>query len=205
MTRCAIIALLVLALAIPAGAQRSSRHMPQPGTWGITFSAGMTGMGGDLTQVQSEYRYKPFGSVLVTRQLRSGFQLGGILMGGLVGAERLQQRASSYMLAVGLHGEYRLSSGTGMLAPLLFVQAGAIAAAPDHIDALDTFADAASVSPFAGAGLGLDFSYLRRFGVRLMGGGMLTGSDKLDGVVSGGRNDGLAWASLGITWYLSSR
>lgn len=205
MARRAILAILALVLSLTAYAQRPSRHLPQPGAWGITFSAGVTGMGGDLTNVQSEYRYKPFGSILVTRQLRSNFQIGAMFSGGMLGAERDLQRASSIMGSIALHGEYRLPVGTGMLAPLAFVQIGAIGAAPDHLEDAQTFTDALTLAPFAGAGFGLDVTFHRRFGVRLMGGGMLTGTDKLDGIVSGARNDGVAWISLGVTWYLSHR
>lgn len=205
MARCAILAMLAIVLSSTALAQRPSRHLPQPGAWGITLSAGLTGMGGDLTQVQSEYRYKPLGSILVTRQLRANFQLGAMLSGGMLGAERDLQRASSVMGALALHGEYRLPVGNGMLAPLAFVQIGVIGAAPDHLDDAESFADALTLAPFGGAGLGLDVSFHRRFGVRLMGGGMLTGTDKLDGIVSGARNDGVAWITLGVTWYLSGR
>ncbi len=201
----AILAVLLLGAGTCAEAQRLSPHVPPPGTWSLTLSGGMIGMGSDLTQVQSEYRYRPMASLLIMRMLRSSFQVGVALGGGQIAAERDVVSSKVPMGTALAHAEYRVPLLQGQLSPLVFAQAGMIIAVPSvTTNGVRTTHDA-TLAPAYGGGFGLEFLHRRRYGVRFMVGGLLTGSDNLDGIEQGDRKDGAAWATLGITWFPFSR
>ncbi len=203
------ICISVIALAVMAWTSlsqyRYNPNRPSSGTWHVSLSAGMIGLGCDVTEFDGSYRYRPLGDIDVGVTVNSYVGLSLFLGLGKMAAEFESIAVGNDYYWGGIDLELTLPISRGALAPFAFIRTGGILSkAEANIRSFQTEGPHTGAFMYGG-GLGLDYVFRRSVGIRLKGGSVLTTSDKLDNIVSGDLNDGMSFISLGVTYYFPSR
>jgi hypothetical protein len=112
--------------------------------------------------------------------------------------------ATNTFNAVGITGHVYWRLYYGRVNPYLFFRVGGIFTRAEASYDNVAYTRTANGAVF-GAGVGIEFHPSRNVGIRFQTGGMLTTSDYLDAYRAGTMNDGYTTATLGISYYFSSR
>ncbi|MDH7515403.1 MAG: hypothetical protein QHI48_05995 [Bacteroidota bacterium] len=195
----------------------SAAHAQRYGAYGLAPRAksfrlgthfGLAFRGDDQTKKSSNYRVGLAGGLDVTYLFHPRFGAGAFAGIGTLASDFGGSKSSTFFGWYGTHLEGRIIAQKGKTVPFLFIRLGGVTHKPSLTSGGVTVESETETVFAYGGGAGVEFMIYRGrkpLYLRLMLGGTLTNSDKLDNIESGDRHDGFSFLSVGLSYYIGRR